>query len=102
MFISVTCAARSSPTRRTPVISRRFLGLVTDSAWQRMKQKREMRRSLSFRLVLAFLAVSVIAVVLVAVSSAAVTAFEFNRLVTQEANNSFVAYVGDYYNTHGS
>lgn len=67
-----------------------------------MNRKIEMRRSLGFKLVVAFLVVSVIAVVLVAVSSAAVTAFEFNRLVTQEATNSFVAYVTDYYTTHGN
>lgn len=62
----------------------------------------QMRRSLTFKLVAAFLGVSLIAIALVALSSAAVAALEFNRLVSQEATNTFVSFVTDYYKTHGS
>jgi signal transduction histidine kinase len=61
-----------------------------------------MRRSLTFKLVAAFLGVSLSAIALVALSSAAVAGLEFNRLVSQEATNTFVAFVTDYYNTHGN
>jgi signal transduction histidine kinase len=61
-----------------------------------------MRRSLTFKLVAAFLGVSLFAIALVALSSAAVAALEFNRLVSQEATNNFLSFVTDYYNTHGS
>jgi two-component system sensor histidine kinase BaeS len=61
-----------------------------------------MRRSLTFKLVAAFLGVSLIVIALVALSSAAVAALEFNRLVSQEATNTFVSFVTDYYKTHGS
>lgn len=61
-----------------------------------------MRRSLTFKLVAAFLAVSLLAIALVALSSAAVAALEFNRLVSQEATNTFVSFVTDYYSSHGS
>ncbi len=61
-----------------------------------------MRRSLTYKLIAAFLAVSLIAVALVAAASAAVTAFEFNRLVSQEATNSFTAFIANYYTAHGN
>jgi signal transduction histidine kinase len=68
-----------------------------------MKVRRtNVRRSLTFKLVAAFLGVSLLAIALVAVSSAAVAALEFNRLISQEATNTFVSFVTDYYNTHGS
>lgn len=61
-----------------------------------------MRRSLTFKLVAAFLGVSLLAIVLVVLSSAVVAALEFNRLVSQEATNTFVSFVTDYYGTHGT
>ncbi len=61
-----------------------------------------MRRSLTYKLIAAFLAVSLIGVALVAAASAAVAAFEFNRLVSQEATNTFTAFVANYYNAHGN
>ncbi len=61
-----------------------------------------MKRSLTYKLVGAFLAVSVIAILLVALASAAFASIEFNRLVSQEATNNFVSFVSDYYTTHGS
>jgi signal transduction histidine kinase len=61
-----------------------------------------MRKSLTFKLVVAFLGLSLLAIALVALSSAAVAALEFNRLVSQEATNTFVSFVTDYYTAHGS
>ncbi|MGB8648687.1 MAG: HAMP domain-containing sensor histidine kinase [Anaerolineae bacterium] len=60
-----------------------------------------MRRSLTYKLIGAFLAVSVLAIVLVALASAVVASIEFNRLVSQEATSNFVAFVSDYYSAHG-
>jgi hypothetical protein len=54
-----------------------------------------MRRSLTYKLIAAFLAVSLIGVALVAAASAAVAAFEFIRLVSQEATNTFTAFVAN-------
>lgn len=61
-----------------------------------------MRRSLTFKLVASFLGISLIAILLVALSSAAVAALQFNRLVSQEATNTFVSFVSVYYQTHGN
>lgn len=61
-----------------------------------------MRRSLAFKLIAAFLGISLIAVTLLIVGSAIVAAFEFNRFVSQEATNNFIAFVTDYYNAHNT
>ena len=61
-----------------------------------------MRRSLTFKLVVAILGVSLIVIAVVALPSAAVGEREFNRLVSQHATGSFVAFVTDYYTSHGS
>lgn len=56
-----------------------------------------MRRSLTLKLIAAFLGVSLFAIALVTAVSAAVTANEFDRLVSQDAESTFVAYVTNYY-----
>jgi signal transduction histidine kinase len=61
-----------------------------------------MRRSLGSKLVVAFLAVSLIVIAVVALPTAAIAAVEFNRLVAQEATNSYSALVTDYYDAHGN
>ncbi len=61
-----------------------------------------MRRSLTFKLVAAFLGVSLLAIGLAALSAAVIGSFEFNRLVSQEATNNFISFVTDYYTTNGS
>ncbi|MGE5140637.1 MAG: hypothetical protein ACM3JD_14310, partial [Rudaea sp.] len=61
-----------------------------------------MRHSLTYTLIAAFLAVGALAILLVALASAAVATIEFNRLVSQEATSNFVSFVSDYYITHGS
>lgn len=62
----------------------------------------QMRRSLAFKMIAAFLGVSLLAVGLVVVFAAIVGAMEFNRLVSQEATNNFFAFVRDYYESTGS
>jgi signal transduction histidine kinase len=60
-----------------------------------------MTRSLTFKLIAAFLGVSLLAVALVAVFSGVVATTEFNRLISRETSNNFVAFVGDYYASNG-
>ncbi len=61
-----------------------------------------MRRSLTFKLVVAILGVSLLVIAVVALPSAAVGELEFNRLVSQHATNNFVAFVTNYYTSHGN
>lgn len=61
-----------------------------------------MRRSLTWKLIAAFLGVSLFAIALVTLVSAAVTANEFDRFVSQDAQANFVAFVSDYYRAHNS
>ncbi len=61
-----------------------------------------MRRSLTLKYTVAILSVSLVVIAVVTLPSAAVAAFEFNRLVAQEALNNLSAFVTDYYSTHGS
>jgi signal transduction histidine kinase len=59
-------------------------------------------RSLSFKLIIAFLAVSLIGVLLASVLARWITTQEFNRLVMQQAQSNFMAEVTDYYQSRGS
>lgn len=58
-----------------------------------------MRRSLTWKLIAAFLGVSLFAIALVTAVSAAVTANEFNRFVSQDAESTFIEFVSNYYRT---
>ncbi len=61
-----------------------------------------MHRSLTVKLTLAFLLVSLIGVILVAVFSRAITEREFDRLALRQAQNRFVEDVTTYYQYYGS
>jgi signal transduction histidine kinase len=61
-----------------------------------------MTRSLVFKLVLAFLVVSVTGVALAAVFARWATFQEFDRLVLEQAQNNFLASATAYYQTNGS
>jgi len=61
-----------------------------------------MTRSLVFKLVLAFLVVSVTGAVLTAVFARWATFREFDRLVLEQAQNNFLASATAYYQTNGS
>ncbi len=61
-----------------------------------------MTRSLIFKLVLAFLIVSITGVVLAAVFARWATFQEFDRLVLEQAQNNFLASATAYYQTNGS
>jgi signal transduction histidine kinase len=59
-------------------------------------------RSLTFKLMLAFLAISLIGAVLASVFARWITVQEFDRLVLDQAQTNFMAEVTAYYETHGS
>jgi len=59
-------------------------------------------RSLTFKLMLAFLAISLIGAVLASVFARWITVQEFDRLVLDQAQSNFMAEVTTYYETHGS
>ncbi|MBI5302767.1 MAG: HAMP domain-containing protein [Chloroflexi bacterium] len=59
-------------------------------------------RSLATKLLLAFLAVSLIGVALASVLARWTTVQEFDRLVLERAHNNFLDEVTTYYQTHGS
>ncbi|MBI4671131.1 MAG: HAMP domain-containing histidine kinase [Chloroflexi bacterium] len=55
-----------------------------------------------FKLIAAFLGVSLVAIALVALFGWLSAANEFNRFISQEAENNFVVFVTEYYNAHGN
>lgn len=59
-------------------------------------------RSLTIKLIAAFLGVSLGAIVIVAVVSWLAAANEFNRFVSQQAQSDFIVFVTDYYTTNAS
>jgi two-component system sensor histidine kinase BaeS len=59
-------------------------------------------RSLTFKLMLAFLAISLTGAVLASIFAHWITVQEFDRLVLEQAQNSFLSEVTTYYQTHGS
>ena len=59
-------------------------------------------RSLTVKLILAFLLISVIGIGLAAVIARAATGREFDRFITDRARGEFVANAASYYRTHGS
>src|SRR5689334_22315536 len=61
-----------------------------------------MRRSLTWKLIAAFLGVSLLGVGLVAVFGGLAATMEFNRFVGQEAQSTFVVFVSDYYASNGN
>lgn len=61
-----------------------------------------MPRSLMFKLIAAFLGVSLVAIALVALFGVLATQSEFNRFVSQEATNNFYSFVSEYYADHGN
>ncbi len=61
-----------------------------------------MRGSLMFKLIAAFLVVSLVAVALVALIGYLVATSEFDRFISQEAEANFVLFVTDYYNSNGN
>ncbi len=61
-----------------------------------------MFKSLTVKLILAFLAVSLIGVALVAVFSQLITEREFDRFRQEQAQNDFIAEATAYYQAHGS
>lgn len=61
-----------------------------------------MFRSLTFKLVLAFMAVSIASVMLSTLFARWVILREFDRLVAERVENSFVADVQSYYEVTGS
>ena len=61
-----------------------------------------MTRSLAFKLVLAFLIVSITGAVLTALFARWATFQEFDRLVLEQAQNNFLANATAYYQTYGS
>ncbi len=60
-----------------------------------------MRRSLMFKLIAAFLGVSLVAIALVALIGYVSALNEFNHFISQEAETSFAVFVADYYRAHG-
>lgn len=63
---------------------------------------RRLPRSLTFKLIAAFLLVSHGAIVLVALVSWLAQANEFNRFISQQAQNDFIVFVADYYSETAS
>ncbi len=61
-----------------------------------------MRSSLTFKLVIAFLAISLLGAVLASAFARWITEQEFERLVLQQAQTSFMQEVTTYYQTRGS
>ncbi|MEW5961622.1 MAG: hypothetical protein AB1801_28220, partial [Chloroflexota bacterium] len=61
-----------------------------------------MFNSLTVKLTLAFLAVSLIGVALVAIFSRLITEREFDRFRQEQARSDFITQVTAYYQTHGS
>src|SRR5690606_29939471 len=59
-------------------------------------------RSLTLKLTLAFLLVSLTGIALVAALMWGITAIEFNRFLTDRGLNNYTAAVTDYYQTHHS
>ena len=59
-------------------------------------------RSLTVKLILAFLLISVIGIGLAAVLARVVTGREFDRFVMDRARSEFLANAASYYQTHGS
>lgn len=59
-------------------------------------------RSLRFKLILAFLVVSLVGGVLAAVLARRFTVREFNNLVLERARENYIAQVTDYYETYGT
>ena len=59
-------------------------------------------RSLTVKLILAFLLISVIGIGLAAVLARAVTGREFDRFIMDSARGEFLADAVSYYQTHGS
>ena len=59
-------------------------------------------RSLTVKLILAFLLISVIGIGLAAVLARAVTGREFDRFIMDRARGEFLADAASYYQTHGS
>lgn len=63
-------------------------------------QMTRLSRSLTFKLIAGFLGVSLGAIALVALISWLAAANEFNRFVSQQAQNDFVVFVTDYYSSN--
>lgn len=61
-----------------------------------------LRRSLTFKLIAAFLGVSLLAVALVVAVNVIAASVEFNRFISQEAQSDFTVFVADYYTSSGS
>ncbi len=61
-----------------------------------------MRRSLMWKLIAAFLGVSLLAIALVAVIGGFFAANEFYSFISQEARGNFIVFVSGYYQTNGS
>ena len=59
-------------------------------------------RSITFKLMLAFLAISLIGAVSASVFARWITVQEFDRLVLDQAQSNFMAEVTTYYQTRGS
>src|SRR5512136_368325 len=91
MFTFATCAPKLRPIPPTPAILERSLVSVTDSSGS------DMKRSITVKLILAFLAVSVTVVALASGITYWLTEREFKQLVFNQSRDRFVTDVGLYY-----
>src|SRR5512136_2359519 len=96
MFTFATCAPKLRPIPPTPAILERSLVSVTDSSGS------DMKRSITVKLILAFLAVSVTVVALASGITYWLTVREFKQLVFNQSRDRFVADVGLYYQLNGT
>src|SRR5215213_10526807 len=99
MCIFVTCARRSSPTRP----SRATSGLSLESAIaRRAAHHRTYMRSLTFKLVLAFLLTSVAGMALAAIFIRQSVSSEFDSYVITQQRAAFIDQLSAYYERSGS
>ena len=68
----------------------------------RLSDLRSMTHSLTFKLIAAFMGISLGAIALVAVLSWLASTNEFSRFVSQQAQDDFVVFVTDYYNQNAT
>src|SRR5262249_372966 len=97
--ISATCARRSSPTPLSRAISGPCLG--SDTA-PRVRRSLARVRSLTFKLVLAFLLTSIAGMALASIFIRRALTTEFDTYVTAEQRAAFVDDISAYYARAGS
>src|SRR5512142_1278397 len=94
--MSAICAPRSKPIRPTRITLKRYSVSVIAST------ENNMSRSITVKLILAFLVVSIVVVALASVITYYLTVREFKQLVINQARDRFVADATLYYQIFGS